>query len=372
VTPEQAPPADLEAGVPDRPPVVADVPASPDADSGDVPPADVASADVPSADVPSAGFHTPAFDMAQGSGPAAALAAAPTVTAGPARPADRWRLEDQADFYRRSLADAEVEHEAGDLADDDYEVLVRRDRGRLATVEAELDRLDRDAASAPVVATGAEDGDGPGRGVADPGGEGAARAGSAGTATGRRHRRAFLVVGLCALAAAGAVVLILHLIAPSLPGQPFSGSTTVNLAQKIQEQLTQADQMVADDNLTGALAVYQEILGEEPHQAAALTERGWLEYAAGVQTGDVGLIRQGRASILEAQAVDPAQATPHLLLGIIDLQRDNDARAAVAQFTKFLADGPTASDLAQGAPYMRRAYALAGLPVPAQVPAATG
>ena len=235
-------------------------------------------------------------------------------------------------------------------------------------MQSELDRLDREAAAAQAAAARAAVGDGPVEGVLEPGQPAAA----AGRAAGRRHRRVFLVVGLCAVVAAGAIVLILHLIAPSLPGQPFSGSTTVNLAQRIQEQLTEADQMVAQGNLTGALAVYQEILSEEPHQAAALAERGWLEYAAGVQTGDGPLIRQGRASIVEAQSVDPGQATPHLLLGIIDLQRENNAAAAVAQFTKFLADGPTATDLAQGAPYIRRAYALAGRPVPAQVPATTG
>lgn len=276
---------------------------------------------------------------------------------GSPQSAERWRLEDQADFYRRSLADAEVEHEAGDLADDDYQALVRRDRRRLADVEAELERLDRATeAREPDGATGRPDG------VPAP----------AGRHGRRRHRRAFLVVGLVALAAAGSIVLILHLIAPSLPGQPFSGSTTVNLAKTIQLQLTQAGQMVADGNLTGALGVYQEILGEEPHQAAALTERGWLEYAAGVQTGSARLIAQGRASIQEAQSVAPDEAPAHLLLGIIALQQDNDATAAVAQFTKFLADHPSASNLAQGAPYIRRAYALAGLPVPAQVPAASG
>ena len=33
---------------------------------------------------------------------------------------DRWYLADEREFLRRSLDDAEREHEAGDLSDDDW------------------------------------------------------------------------------------------------------------------------------------------------------------------------------------------------------------------------------------------------------------
>ncbi len=54
---------------------------------------------------------------------------------------ERWYLSDERDFLRRSLADADREHEAGDLSDEDHSVLVARDSARLAEVEAELAAL---------------------------------------------------------------------------------------------------------------------------------------------------------------------------------------------------------------------------------------
>ncbi|HXN60543.1 MAG TPA: hypothetical protein VN886_08830, partial [Acidimicrobiales bacterium] len=49
---------------------------------------------------------------------------------------ERWFLADEREFLRRSLDDAEREHDAGDLSDDDHALLVARDRARLAEVEA--------------------------------------------------------------------------------------------------------------------------------------------------------------------------------------------------------------------------------------------
>jgi phage terminase Nu1 subunit (DNA packaging protein) len=54
---------------------------------------------------------------------------------------ERWHLEDEAEFLRRSLTDAEAEHAAGDLSDEDFALLERRDRGRLAEVTTELAEL---------------------------------------------------------------------------------------------------------------------------------------------------------------------------------------------------------------------------------------
>ncbi len=62
---------------------------------------------------------------------------------------DRWRLDDERDFLRRSLEDAAAEHAAGDLSDDDYRVLRARDEGRLAEVEGALGALDTTTAAPP-------------------------------------------------------------------------------------------------------------------------------------------------------------------------------------------------------------------------------
>ncbi len=54
---------------------------------------------------------------------------------------ERWYLADEQDFLHRSLEDARREHEAGDLSDEDYELLAARDSARLAEVDSELAAL---------------------------------------------------------------------------------------------------------------------------------------------------------------------------------------------------------------------------------------
>ena len=63
---------------------------------------------------------------------------APRPPAAAPTGAERWRLDDEREFLVRSLEDAEREHAAGDLSDDDYDALTRRDRARLAGVEESL------------------------------------------------------------------------------------------------------------------------------------------------------------------------------------------------------------------------------------------
>ena len=62
---------------------------------------------------------------------------------------ERWYLNDEREFLLRSIDDAERERGAGDLSDADYEVLVARDRTRLAEVEAELAALGPDLGPEP-------------------------------------------------------------------------------------------------------------------------------------------------------------------------------------------------------------------------------
>jgi len=58
---------------------------------------------------------------------------------------ERWYLNDEREFLLRSIDDAAREHDAGDLSDADYGVLMGRDRSRLAEVEAELAALGPEA-----------------------------------------------------------------------------------------------------------------------------------------------------------------------------------------------------------------------------------
>ena len=275
---------------------------------------------------------------------------------------EQWYLVDRRDFLARSLADAEAEHEAGDLSDDDYALLRQRDQVRLDEVQeqlAELDALeatgspgptpDGATATAPDGATGRSPGGGP-----DP------------SPVRTRHRRPWLAVfGLVAIAA-GLVLLVAQLTAPRLLGETADGTIQLNPAETMRRQLAQAEALVNKGSLRQALAVYLQVLSKDPLQPVALAEAGYLEWELG---GNDGLRQEGRSLVEKAISVQPDNYAAHLFLGIIDLVQDGNAGAAADQFTLFLAEGPPPALVQQAAATIRTAYTRAGRPVPAQVAA---
>ena len=62
---------------------------------------------------------------------------------------------------------------------------------------------------------------------------------------------------------------------------------------------------------------------------------------------------------------NPGDYAVRLYLGTVQLQYDDNAAGAVAQYRHFLADGPPATLVQQAAPEIRNAYQQAGLAVPA-------
>lgn len=267
-----------------------------------------------------------------------------------------WRLRDERDFLVRSLRDADLEHQAGDLATEDYQVLHRRDADRLAQVEAAI------AASEEARTKISEDAGGQeAEGGSNPKRSPAAR---------RRRRRNLLAAGGVVAIVAGIVILIFHVVSPRLPGQTSSGSLDLGTTQRVQRQLAQAAALVDAGRLAQALTVYQQVLKERPHQPQALAERGWLEYEAGVEVNQPALIHKGRASIEASIHAQPTGYPGHLYLGTIELQQDHNAAAAVGQFRLFLSEHPPKALVQSAAPFLRQAFQADHQPVPAQVPAA--
>lgn len=274
---------------------------------------------------------------------------------------DRWRLEDEREFLVRSLDDAELEHRAGDLSTGDFEALRRRDRSRLAEVEASLAALE------------------PAPGVEHAGTEQAAGApspadaGESPAAPPRRQRRRWwlVVVGVGAIAA-GAVLLVLRLLAPQLPGQSISGSVDLNASQQIEQELAQATVLANEGtkaSITRALAVYQQVLADEPNQPQALAEMGWLEWQAGAADDKPSLVIEGKAMVQRSLKVKPYDYAARFFLGTI-LLKQGDAAGAVVQYRAFLAEGPPAREVTTAAPLVRQAFTAARLPLPPGVPAA--
>ena len=275
---------------------------------------------------------------------------------------EQWYLLDRRDFLVRSLADAEAEHEAGDLSDDDYALLRQRDQVRLDEVQERLAELGALEATGSPGPTG-----GGATATAPDGATGRLPGGGSGPSPVRtRHRRPWLAVfGLVAIAA-GLVLLVVQLTAPRLLGETADGTIQLNPAETMRRQLAQAEALVNKGSLRQALAVYLQVLSKDPLQPVALAEAGYLEWELG---GNDGLKQEGRSLVEKAISVQPDNYAAHLFLGIIDLVQDGNAGAAADQFTLFLAEGPPPALVQQAAATIRTAYTRAGRPVPAQVAA---
>lgn len=288
--------------------------------------------------------------MTLGTTPADGTGRAARAASRAAADGERWRLLDEEQFLRRSLEDAEREHQAGDLSDEDFRLLAERDRTRLAEVRRLLDRRDQPAGDPgpPVLPAEAE------------------RASPAVPAASRRHRRWWLAALGTALVVAGMVLLVLDLETPRLPGQTPTGGVSLNAEQRVQRQLAQAATLVEEHRVSAALGIYGTVLAEDPRQPEALAQWGWLEWGIGARTHDARLVRAGTAFVAEALRADPQFTAAHLYMGTIDEAAGDDA-SAVAQYGRFLAGHPPATWVHDSALLIEKAYRAQGQAVPAVV-----
>jgi cytochrome c-type biogenesis protein CcmH len=307
-------------------------------------------------------------------------------------------LADRRLFLERSLADAEAEHDAGDLSDVDYQALLRRDHGRLEAIDARMVALERAEAAPDVAVSAAVPASvvaGSSSGVVARSGEAPRTAGAGSSAEDappfdptsadpapipgpastrpRRSRRQRFLLGGSVVTLSAAIVLVVVLVAvPRLPGQTETGNVTLSQQQKIAQTLAEAAVDEDAGNFSQAAQLYNQILSENPNQAQATAQLGWLDYQVGTTGNSTTLKSQGRKLVERAVKLDPQDFAGHLYLGTILLLQDNDATGAVAQYQAFLGATnpvPAASVIKQAAPYIRRAYTQAGVALPSQVPA---
>lgn len=292
--------------------------------------------------------------------------------AGPARQA----LRDERAFLLRSLQDLEAERQAGDLDPDDYEALRSRYTARAAAVLRALE--------APAAAGGSDEaGDRPARGPSREAGDAREAPGQAGHASAagdqeataaapphaRRRRRRLLVGGAVACFAVAAVVLVVGELGVGLPGDPVTGSPTLTDAQQVQRLLAQGEEALLENRSAEAVAAFEQVLKLDPTQEEALSEVGWLEFAAGVRAGDRSLVRAGQQDEDTAVARQPGQFGPRFYLGAMLAQEGQKARA-VEQFEAGLADDAPASTVAVFAPTIDKVFGEDHVPVPHSVAAA--
>jgi tetratricopeptide (TPR) repeat protein len=207
------------------------------------------------------------------------------------------KVEDERDFLLRSLRDLEVEHEAGDISDDDFARL--RDEYTVRAAHALR------AAEAPPPHVG------------------------------RSPRLVALVVlGVLAVAITAGV-----LVAQS-SGERVAGRAITGVAPPTvpPDDLTRARQFFSERKFPDALKLYDKVLAGEPNNVEALAYRGWLLF----QASPAELTDRALQSLDRAVLADPRFPDAHFFRGWVLHHGKNDPAGAVPEYRAFIATNPPA------------------------------
>jgi tetratricopeptide (TPR) repeat protein len=188
-------------------------------------------------------------------------------------PAALTALEDQREFLLRSLEDLEREHEAGDVDEHDYATLKDDYTARAAAVLRAIE------------------------------------AGQARASTRSRRspgRRLAAVVGVLAFAGL-AGLLVAQASGRRDPGELGSG----DVRQSVTEKLNEAGRLFSEGDADAAIALYDEVLADQPTNAEALTYKGWALYTV------VGDDEAALSSLLDAATANPEYPDVHAFLAVV-------------------------------------------------------
>jgi tetratricopeptide (TPR) repeat protein len=212
-------------------------------------------------------------------------------------------LEEQRDFLLRSLDDLEREHEAGDVDRSDYETLrddyTARAARTIRAIESHHARM-------------------------------AARRSS-------RPRRSWTRL---AATVAGVVVfaVLAGVLVAQASGRRESGEAlTGDIRTSTRTQLLEATRAVQEGRLDDAIAIYDDLLADQPGNAEALASKGWLQF----QSGDPA----GIDTLAAAVEADPDYPTTHFFLAFI-LAQAGRGEAAAEELERFESLDPPAEDMA--------------------------
>jgi len=207
-------------------------------------------------------------------------------------------LEEQRDFLLASLEDLERELAAGDVDEHDYLALKDDYTARAAAVLRSLE---------------------------------AGRRATAGRAPQRSPARLLATVaGVVAFA-----VLAGLLVTQSAGRRDASDGITGDIRQSATEKLNEAGRLGAQGELDEAIALYDEVLADQPANVEALTYKGWLLFLSDAPS-------EGLTTLLDAATTDPEYPDVHAFLAIV-LFRNGLFEQASNELGRFEALDPPAS-----------------------------
>lgn len=210
-------------------------------------------------------------------------------------------LEAQRDLLLRSLDDLDREHAAGELGDEDHQVL--RDEATRRTAEVVR----------------------------------AIESGRVAIASRRRAPRGRMVLaglGVAAVAAAAGVA-----VASSSGSREPGAFGSGEVRDLTDDRLEEASALARNGEIQGALDLYDGVLEDDPQNVEALSERGLLLASLSEAAGLPDLLVSGRASVDRALEIDPGNPRPLFYLGLIQ-RLEGDEEAAVATLREALAADP--------------------------------
>jgi cytochrome c-type biogenesis protein CcmH len=141
------------------------------------------------------------------------------------------------------------------------------------------------------------------------------------------RQRVTLVAGAALVVLAGALWLVDRSSSERLPGSTITGGLS-----GVNAQLQEASVLTASDP-TEALALYGDVLSDDPDQPVALTAEGWIYAQAGIVPKAMGLLEK-------AESADPGYDLPHLYRALVLLDDQGQVEPAARELAWYLAHGP--------------------------------
>jgi len=268
------------------------------------------------------------------------------------------QLEAERRFLLGSLRDLDAEHAAGDIDDHDYAALRDDYTVRAAKVLRAIEAL-RVPRGQPAAGSAPRGSDVSGSGAGAP-------------PPGRRRRIVYALVTAGVVVFGGLAAWAVTATSGSrVAGQSITGNSNLrnNPTPTVDPRLAQAAKLIAGPktNVSGALALYDQILKDNPDQPEALANSGWLIGQAGVdaQPQRSDLIDEALARIVRAEQLAPAYADPHFFRGYLLLNGKQDAKDAVTELRLYLGTAdPSAPQVSAVEAFLQQAIAAAGPQVP--------